>query len=350
MLFDNVAKRHEDFLRNVADITADLRRPCRSLYWLDLIASSAIGYSALIYICVSRFTPLTLLLGMISSLALYRALCFMHEISHLPPAALPGFRTVWNLLVGMPLLMPSFLYQGAHNQHHVRSRYGTRDDPDYLPLSYRSGRSNLLFLVVAPLLPIALLIRHILLVPGSYLHPKLRALLVSRGSALAINPEFRRAPPTGKMRRHWTLWEALTFLFATLLAASVICHLVTLKALLLYIVVLSAAALINQLRTVVSHLWESDGNEMTLVEQYLDSVTVPPPALLPAIWAPVGLRYHAIHHLVPSLPYHSLGTAHRRLSRHLVDHHLLHAADHHDVGGLVGRLIRPKGVIRTFPG
>ena len=42
-------------------------------------------------------------------------------------------------------------------------------------------------------------------------------------------------------------------------------------------------------------------------------MNVPPPALLSPLWAPVGLRYHALHHLLPSLPYHSLGEAHRRL-------------------------------------
>jgi fatty acid desaturase len=35
------------------------------------------------------------------------------------------------------------------------------------------------------------------------------------------------------------------------------------------------------------------------------------------LWAPVGLRYHALHHLFPSLPYHNLGKAHRRLMREL---------------------------------
>ncbi len=37
------------------------------------------------------------------------------------------------------------------------------------------------------------------------------------------------------------------------------------------------------------------------------------------LWAPVGLRYHATHHLFPSMPYHSLGEAHRRLTRGLPD-------------------------------
>jgi fatty acid desaturase len=79
-------------------------------------------------------------------------------------------------------------------------------------------------------------------------------------------------------------------------------------------VVLGIVALLNQLRTLVAHLWENDGERMTVTGQYLDSVNVPPPGILPALWAPVGLRYHALHHLLPSLPYHSLGKAHRRLS------------------------------------
>ena len=47
------------------------------------------------------------------------------------------------------------------------------------------------------------------------------------------------------------------------------------------------------------------------------TVSVPPPGIAAGLWAPVGLRYHALHHLLPSLPYHSLGEAHRRLSAHL---------------------------------
>ena len=32
-----------------------------------------------------------------------------------------------------------------------------------------------------------------------------------------------------------------------------------------------------------------------------------------SLWAPVGLRFHALHHWIPSLPYHNLGRAHRLL-------------------------------------
>ena len=59
-----------------------------------------------------------------------------------------------------------------------------------------------------------------------------------------------------------------------------------------------------------------------MTDQLLDSCTIaaggravgagsPTPA---ALWsAPVGLRYHALHHWIPSLPYHNLGRAHRVL-------------------------------------
>ena len=35
------------------------------------------------------------------------------------------------------------------------------------------------------------------------------------------------------------------------------------------------------------------------------------------MWAPVGLRYHALHHLFPTLPYHNLKAAHEYLLVHL---------------------------------
>ena len=62
-------------------------------------------------------------------------------------------------------------------------------------------------------------------------------------------------------------------------------------------------------------------------EQLLDSCTISPSTLpgrmaaqvanaVRTLIAPVGLRYHALHHWIPSLPYHNLGRAHRLLIAH----------------------------------
>ncbi|MEN9718416.1 MAG: hypothetical protein RIQ99_1294, partial [Pseudomonadota bacterium] len=106
------------------------------------------------------------------------------------------------------------------------------------------------------------------------------------------------------------------------------------------IAVVALVAVLNQIRTLVAHLWINDGEAMTVTGQYLDSVNVPPPALLAPIWAPVGLRYHALHHLLPSMPYHSLGEAHRRLLAELGGTSTYGQANYTGLLPLVGRLAR----------
>jgi fatty acid desaturase len=44
----------------------------------------------------------------------------------------------------------------------------------------------------------------------------------------------------------------------------------------------------------------------------VDSIDTPG-AVWTELWAPVGLRYHALHHYFPGIPYHNLGLAYRRL-------------------------------------
>src|SRR5690606_28017846 len=56
---------------------------------------------------------------------------------------------------------------------------------------------------------------------------------------------------------------------------------------------------------------------MSLPEQVADSINVTGQTWLTVVMFPVGLRYHALHHLFPFLPYHNLGKAHRRLMEQL---------------------------------
>lgn len=325
-------------LRAAAELTRDIGAARPGVYWPDMLGSAAIGYAALAGAILVHATWAAIGFGVVAVLALYRALLFIHEISHLHRDALPGFRTAWNMLVGIPLLTPSFMYEGVHPLHHARTRYGTIDDPEYLPLALMKPWSLPLFVLVALLAPLALLVRFAVLSPLSLLFPKLRTFIWERFSALSINPAFRRRPADLKTRRRFIMQEAGASLWAMALVASV--FLIGWRPLLIALAVASLVALFNQLRTLVAHLWENEGEAMTVTAQYLDSVNVPPPAPLSALWAPVGLRYHALHHLIPSLPYHSLGEAHRRLRGHLAPDTTFWQANHKGMTPLLARIAR----------
>ena len=248
-------------LRAGAELTRDIGQARPGIYWPDMLGSAGVGYAALAGAILVRETWAALACGVVAVLALYRALLFIHEISHLHRNALPGFRTAWNMLVGIPLLTPSFMYEGVHTLHHARTRYGTVDDPEYLPLALMKPWSLPAFVLIALLAPIGLVIRYAVLAPLGAIVPAIRRMNWERFSALAINPGFRRRPPDAEAKRRFFWLEVGASAWAVVLVASV--FFIGWRPLLIALAIFSLVALFNQLRTLVAHLWENEGEPMT---------------------------------------------------------------------------------------
>ncbi len=337
-------------LRAAAELTRDLNGAKPKIYWVDLVGSALLGYAALFAAIMAPGTGPMLAAGIVSVLALYRAGSFIHEITHVRHRELPGFRFGFNALIGVPLLVPSFMYEGVHQLHHARTRYGTVEDPEYLPLALMKPWTVPLFVALAALAPVGLFLRFALLTPLSFLIPPLRKLVVERYSGLVINPVFRRRAPEGELKRQWLAQEVAASIWANALLVGVFTGFIPLHAFLIFLGVTSATIVLNQIRTLVAHLWENDGEVLSTTAQFLDSVDVPPPNMLSALWAPVGLRYHATHHLLPGVPYHALGEAHRRLTAHFAPGSTHGKASYKGLPGLVLRLVKSSFSVGTIRG
>jgi fatty acid desaturase len=302
-----------DVAGEASSLVRDLHRTRPGIYWTDLLLSTAIGWGGFAA-ALALPRPYAIASTVIAALALYRALCFIHEISHQSRRSLPGFEPIWNLTTGFPLLLPSFMYTGVHQCHHRLSTYGTESDPEYLPFA-RSSRMTVAFCAQSLLLPAALLIRFLFFAPIAFFVPRFERWLVVHFSSLSMNVRYRRgdAPETVRMVRLQTagilaLWAAL--------GVMAVLQVLPLRFFALWYVVSASISLINCLRTLGAHAYESEGHPLSREEQLRDSIDTPA-VRWGVLWAPVGLRFHGLHHYFPGIPYHNLGEAYRRLTTQL---------------------------------
>ncbi|MFL6466203.1 MAG: fatty acid desaturase family protein [Bryobacteraceae bacterium] len=295
----------------VRPLVRDLHKVNRTIFWTDLLLSCSIGWVAFVAaVVLPAFSIPAIAATAVSVFCLYRALCFVHEISHQSDRSLPGFGAVYNALVGFPFLMPSFVYVGVHQSHHKVSVYGTEGDPEYLPFA-QSWLMTTTFALESFFIPAILLLRFLVLTPIGLISSRFHRWLVVHASSLTMNVKYRRevtAELSRKVRSH----SAMIFLLWGVCIALAIGGVLPWRVFVVWFFVCSVASFINTLRTLGAHAYESTGEPMDRMAQLRDSIDTPG-AFWTELWAPVGLRYHALHHYFPGIPYHNLPEAYRRL-------------------------------------
>ncbi len=329
-------------LQQARRLTRALMKPDPKIYWADFLFNISLGWGLFALILFEHRLWFQAPLFVIAVLAFYRAAIFIHELAHLYRNRVPGFRLVWNLLCGIPFLVPSFSYDGVHNEHHKKSAYGTQADGEYLPFARMAPWRLVAYALLSWLLPVLFVVRFALLTPLSWVIPKLRPWLWRSASSLIIDPEYQR--PVSAVRHDadgWRLQETCASIWAVTVLALVVTGVWPVSVLVLWYGVMASVFFLNSLRTLVAHAYRNPADQsVSVIEQFQDSIDVPGHWFWTALWAPVGLRFHATHHLFPSMPYHNLGKAHRLLVNELDDNRWYLAASRQSLCSALAQIWR----------
>ena len=292
-------------------LIGDLTRPNPAVYWIDFLASILIGHTAInlvfflpqLYPDAAWMIPAVIACYAITVLTYMRALMFIHELVHLPKGKFKAFRFVWNMMCGILLFVPSFLYY-PHVDHHRRKHYGTEKDGEYLALSHRSPWLIVGFIVQALLIPFLGIARFVIISPICWIIPGARRWVHRHASTMLVDPTYERTDGGPELMRTVVIQEFFCFAWGVFfLTRGGLIRDQWLDPFWLvgYLVAVGLLTL-NEFRTLGAHRWTNEEGEMSFEEQLLDTVNYPHAPWFSELWGPVGTRYHALHHLFPSLP------------------------------------------------
>jgi fatty acid desaturase len=320
-------------------LVADLYRRSPGVYWTDFLLSVGGAWGLTVaYFLAPAWSLAQIGAFFLASVLFFRAGTFIHELVHMPRGEMVWFGRAWNLLLGIPFLMPWIFYRN-HVDHHNARHFGTPADGEYLPLAASPLRETLRYLAQAPLLPLFMLVRLGVLGPLSWLHGGLREWVLTRASAAVSNPYYsKRFPERDEAQLH--VLEAIAFAYLAGMAFLVFTHRFSATKVLMAYLLLAGALGLNWVRNLAAHRYANRGERMSHLDQVSDSINITGQTWLTVLLFPVGLRYHALHHLFPSLPYHNLGRAHRRLSKALPPDAPYHATGCASFGAALAELWR----------
>lgn len=296
----------------------DYFRVDRSRYWLDFVVSTTMAYTAAaIYLLSPLFSIPQIIAFPFAIFWLYRSGSLIHEVAHLPNREFRSFKIVWNLAVGVLTMAPSTFFSAHHRDHHTGKMYGTPQDPEYVVNVFKRGSVlGILFYAIHICLFPAFAFLRFFLAPLTFVHPKLRDFTLRRLSSFTLNWNYERNI-SRLDRKTFAAVELLCWLRATAIIVGVVVGLSDWTRIPLLYLLAASTLMFNQMRQLADHHFESDGDPMAIKDHILDSCNYTSNNFLTWLFFPFAIKYHALHHLFPSLPYHNLKSAHQHLTDYL---------------------------------
>ena len=269
-----------------------------AIYYADFLVSASLFVVCLV-LAVHTDGWLRVLPMAVASLSVYRGAAFVHEITHRQKS--PGmkrFALLWNLTLGAFISLPAARFFKPHLTHHSLGVFGTRDDPQYLPL--RSNHALMIFVVfIVPfIMPFLNLFLAFTASLGANVEDGMERLLRRHGFTMGSDVEERyRKEITWFSRYHVAVFAAFCLAVPEWLP--------------IYYGILVGGWMAGTMRIPFEHRMIGHVNKTARRDHVLDSFTVEAP--LAALLQPLGLRFHTAHHIYPGVPYHNLRRLHEEL-------------------------------------
>lgn len=346
-------------VRDLNVLVKDLNRPRALVYWTDLAICLALAAAGLWLSWpfperVLAGSPVAIFGLVLAAFALFRASYFNHELAH-HARDLPGFEIAWNLTIGIPLLIPSYLYSDHLNHHSVKG-FATETDVEYFSPNLRGIRGVVLLAIMSFLLPLLYSVRFLIVAPLAWFSPAVRRWADTRASSLGILGLSHRKPPTANEVFAWRIQELGCFAYLVSVLCAVAVGWLPIHFVMQVNTVIVILLVLHGIRIMVGHRYDVEGSS-DRIEQVLNSFNFTRHRALTVLMAPLGFHLHALHHLFPKIPYHNMQEAHRRVSAALPANSFYHSVElpsyFREVARFMTRGLAAKGRDRsavTVPG
>jgi fatty acid desaturase len=310
VLFDDMAAYYFEKMQ-------DLKKVKKSTYWFDLCFTAFVAWASFFIAYHTQSRAIVTVLLIISAVFLYRGLCLVHEVAH-HASQIKGYRMAWDLFFGIPFLYPSYVYE-KHLEHHRTDVFGSDKDAEYFILRNKMG-DLLYFLFWGQFILPAKAILRSLVFPGVFFSKKFATFFEMHLSNFYLNPEYEARLLPKRIKEGLYKEDICCSLLAYVVLALIFAQVLSPYLLLYWYAAAFVLSILNSIRVAVcTHNYTHLAN-MDRTEQIADSYTLNKVTIISTLIAPFGLRYHALHHMFPGIPYHSLGKAHTQLCKTFPDH------------------------------
>jgi fatty acid desaturase len=189
--------------------------------------------------------------------------------------------------------------------------------------------------------PFLVVLRFLIFTPLSFIYPPFRPWLLERFSSFGIiNFQHRMAITPNTPLGYWAFLDLACSVRTWIPFALVGLGVFEWTRVALMFLIAASVLSLNFIRVICLHDYLSDDGQLSFAGQLRDSITLPNNPVVTELFVPLGLRYHALHHLFPHLPYHTLGRAHRRLMKELPAGSDYHQTVRAGIGAVFARLWR----------